>query len=127
RLAHLRARGLLGRRLVPALGERARLVAPLPVRPRVRRDGEEIRPRLRHVPVNLAELREGAEERLLDEVLRVPHGAREAAAVAVEVVPEGLDLIEERHPRRADRLGELARQLARVHGAHAWVTAPRTW
>jgi hypothetical protein len=96
-LADFRRERLLLEGHVVARRESHGRLAALAVGPRVRGDREQVGARLRQVVVDLAELREGAQQGVLDEVLGVPDRARERAAEAVEVRAVRRHVVEEAH------------------------------
>lgn len=69
-----------------------------PVDPEVRRGADEVGARMGQVGVALPEEREDACERVLHQVLAVPHVAGEPAAVAEQLGAKRCDLVEEGPP-----------------------------
>src|ERR1700730_2499982 len=86
----------------------------------VRRDPEEPRARILGRLVHPSQLRERAEERVLDEIVGVPRAAGQVPAVAVELGPKGFVDIEKAVPRRlyvvANRVGYLRVELVHARG-----------
>src|SRR5262245_40865042 len=97
--------------------ERASLDAPPPdgVDPQVARDPQEVGARLADSVVNLTERRQGAHQRILDEILGVPDVPGEAAAVAVQRGAKWGEQIEVAMPRRPQVVSQAVRQLEVAH------------
>jgi hypothetical protein len=65
--------------------------------------------------MDLTELGEGAEERLLDEVLRVPDGTGERLAISEEILPMRFHEFEKSHADVPNRPIHVAGQLDLAH------------
>src|SRR5262249_36228017 len=72
------------------------------VDPQVRRRPDEICPRIVEIEVDLPEQAEDPYEGILDEVLAIPHTARQPAAVAMQVGSKGRKRIQIARPRRTN-------------------------